>query len=253
MNTTYIFRMDDISPTMDWNRFDALLRLFIANEVKPLLGIIPDNQDPRLAIDTPRSSFWETMRKLSGKNLVDIAQHGYQHILEPRYTAQLPSYLCPRRPYSEFAGDPLEIQVEKILRGKRILLDEGLDTTYWMAPNHSLDATTLEALRLTGFEAATDGIALYPFTDNTITFVPQQTWRPRWTPGGIQTICLHSDNITIEDIRRIRHFLRGPHHITRFSSVTSALPRNARTAIRNKAFQFSYRLARDVRGSISGK
>lgn len=247
MSTSYIFRMDDISPTMNWKRFNALLSLFIANDVKPLLGIIPDNRDPGLMIAPPRPTFWETIRTLVREDLVDIAQHGYQHTLEPRYTAKVPSYLYPRRPYSEFAGEPLEIQIEKVLRGKTILSDEGLDTRYWMAPNHSLDATTLEALRLTGFEAATDGITLSPFIDNSILFIPQQTWRPRWSPGGIQTICLHSDNITIEEIRRIRHFLRGSHNITRFASVASNLTNAPKTHFRNKLFTATYRILRNAR------
>lgn len=250
MSTTYIFRMDDISPTMNWERFNALLGLFIANNIKPLLGIIPENRDPRLMLTPPRSNFWQTMRTLVKEDLVDIAQHGYQHILEPRYTAKLPSYLYPRRPYSEFAGDPLELQIEKILRGKKILASEGLETAYWMAPNHSLDATTLEALRLTGFTAATDGITHSPFTDNSILFIPQQTWRPRWSPGGIQTICLHSDNITIEEIRGIRHFLRGPHHVSRFSSVTSNLTNTATMQLRNQVFKATYRFLRSARNLL---
>lgn len=250
MTTTYIFRMDDISPTMNWNKFDALLSLFIANEIKPLLGIIPENRDPGLVAGNHKPNFWHKMRALVRDDLVDIAQHGYQHILEPRYTAKIPSYLYPRRPYSEFAGDPLEIQIQKILRGKKILQREGLNTTYWMSPNHSLDTTTLEALRLTGFEAVTDGIALSPFTDNAILFIPQQTWRPRWSPGGIQTICLHSDTITTQEVRRIRHFLRGPHEISRFSSVASCLTNDGTMNLQNRVFQWGYRLLRRARNFL---
>lgn len=242
--TTYIFRMDDISPVMNWNSFFALLQLFSKHNVKPLLGIIPDNQDKRLSREPYRPNFWKTMRQLVADNLVDIAQHGYQHLLRPRYTQQIPKYLMPTRPFSEFAGDPLHIQVDKIRRGQRILLDEGLSTTYWMAPNHSLDRVTLRALWLLGFSTATDGIALHPFFDEGILFIPQQTWRPRWSPGGVQTICLHSDSITVSEIRRLRHFLRRPHIIERFSSIASLGDTFKTREVTNAVFRTPYKLAR---------
>jgi predicted deacetylase len=247
MTTTYIFRLDDVSPVMNWNKFWALVQLFSKHGVKPLLGVIPDNQDPRLSIEPYRHSFWQTIRQLVTDDLVDIAQHGYQHILQPRYTQRTPLYLMPNRPYSEFVGEPLEIQLDKIYRGKQILAQEGLETSYWMAPNHSLDRTTLRALRIAGFRAATDGIALHPFIDEGILFIPQQTWKPRWTPGGIQTVCLHSDFITVQEIKRLRLFLRRPRIVGRFSSLANQAQNYKDSSFGNTLFRAQYGLLRHSR------
>lgn len=177
MQAKYIFRLDDITPTMNWENFWRVMDLFRRWRVKPLLGIVPDNEDPELVVQRPRPDFWQIMRELQRDGLADFAQHGYQHLLGTKR--------------SEFVGLPYEVQYEKIKKGQEILEREGIHTKIWMAPAHSFDTNTLKALVNLGFYAVSDGIALYPFRRRGLIFVPQQLWRPRWFPFGTFTICLH--------------------------------------------------------------
>ena len=56
-------RMDDITPDMDWESFEAFERMFRKYGIRPLLGVVPDNRDPKLSVDAPRAEFWERMRR----------------------------------------------------------------------------------------------------------------------------------------------------------------------------------------------
>jgi predicted deacetylase len=242
IHAAYIFRMDDIAPGMDWNRFWALMQLFRRYEIKPLLGIVPDNRDPNLERCSRYPRFWETLRELVEADEIDVAQHGYQHILIHRPKASLlgPS-VGIRKEVSEFAGDPYYDQFFRIREGRRILLQQGINTSYWMAPNHSYDTTTLKALRDNGFTTVSDGIALFPFSTNGLVFVPQTSWRPRWMPFGVHTICLHTNTIIPHQVQQLRTFLRRPFHFTRFSAVAHQKTLSPLTAIANRSYQIAYK------------
>ena len=61
------FRMDDITPDMDWKSFEAFEQLFERYGCYPLLGIVPDNLDPKLSVDPAREAFWKKMQELQEK------------------------------------------------------------------------------------------------------------------------------------------------------------------------------------------
>ena len=61
------FRMYDITPDMDWNSFEAFEQLFERYGCYPLLGIVPDNLDPKLSVDPAREAFWKKMQELQKK------------------------------------------------------------------------------------------------------------------------------------------------------------------------------------------
>jgi predicted deacetylase len=255
MNTKYLFRMDDITPGMDWNRFWALMQLFRRHDIKPLLGVVPDNRDPNLERCPHYPRFWETLRGLVESDAVDIAQHGYQHTLTHRpHASILGSSVGVRKEVSEFAGDPFYDQDFRICEGRRILQHHGISTSYWMAPNHSYDNTTLRALHHNGFTAISDGIALFPFSSDGLTFVPQTSWRPRWMPLGVHTICLHTNEITPQHVKELRVFLRRPFQFTRFSSVATQTSLSSAHAAANHSYQLAYKAiwaARRARSQMS--
>ena len=230
MKSRYLFRMDDITATMDWGRFWALLRLFQRHRVKPLLGVVPDNQDRKLNCQKPDPRFWDVMRSLVERDVVEIAQHGYQHLLERDSNHAL----------------------EKIQKGRAILQENGLFTDFWFAPNHSFDLTTLNALKTTGFTAVSDGLSLRPYKERGLIFVPQQLWRPAWAPCGVFTICLHSNEITAKQIKAIRHFLRTPVHLTSFGAEVRTYKRQAFDGMKNSIFKGLYKGARGARTVIRG-
>lgn len=204
----YIFRMDDIAPEMNWNSFWKYIDMFQAIQVKPLLGVIPDNKDQKLMIDKPNRNFWKIMRKLQQDNIADIAQHGYDHV----YISESSGIMDERIGFekkSEFAGLSYRVQYRKIKNGLNILRENGLKTDIWMAPGHTFDEKTLIILYELGFKYVTDGIGLFPFKKKNLLFIPQQFWSPTKIPFGIGTICIHSNNENDQLFESIYSFIRA--------------------------------------------
>ena len=54
----YLFRLDDITDSIDMERFNRCLNLFAQYHIKPILGIIPDNRDPSLKKYPVHTGFW---------------------------------------------------------------------------------------------------------------------------------------------------------------------------------------------------
>lgn len=206
MGNHYLFRLDDVCPTMDWRRFAQLESLFSRYNIKPIIGVVPDNQDPALRITSARPDFWAAIRQLKKEGWI-IAQHGYQHV----YKTKDPGIVNINQ-RSEFAGLPYSEQYLGISAGQSILKKHlGDAPTWWMAPAHSFDATTCRALKKLSFTHVTDGIALYPYSAMGLTWVPQQLWQPRYLPVGIWTVCLHPNTMEDADMERVRDFLKDNH------------------------------------------
>ena len=73
------FRMDDITPAMNWERFRKIEDLFKKYDIRPLIGVVPDNRDPKLSPDEECSSFWEEVKRLHYPHnyYVDLSQELY--------------------------------------------------------------------------------------------------------------------------------------------------------------------------------
>ena len=146
-----LIRFDDICPTMDWTQWSRAVEVLSKYGVKPLLGVVPDCQDPVLHIDPPRTDFWQYLKNLQAQGWA-LAMHGYQH----RYD-NVAKGLVSRRGNTEFAGHPYGVQYEKIKKGKEILASHGIETNIFFAPSHSYDENTLKALAANGFKYISDG------------------------------------------------------------------------------------------------
>ena len=46
----YVFRLDDIAPNMNWKMMERVKKLFNTYKVKPIIGVIPKNEDQELKI-----------------------------------------------------------------------------------------------------------------------------------------------------------------------------------------------------------
>lgn len=58
MKRQYLIRLDDACPTMNsrkWQRMEDILDRY---DVKPMVGVIPANNDPKQMIDSPDGKFW---------------------------------------------------------------------------------------------------------------------------------------------------------------------------------------------------
>ncbi|HLC49409.1 MAG TPA: DUF2334 domain-containing protein [Candidatus Andersenbacteria bacterium] len=196
MNTSsYLLRIDDACPTMRRSSFERIRAVCDSLNIKPIIGIIPDNQDPKLIVDQEWPDFWPTMRMLADHGWI-VAQHGYQHLYNEYKT--------------EFAGLPYDHQLRKITEGKKIIAEKiGHIPTWFMAPAHSYDKTTCAVLKKLHFTHITDGIAPYPFIKNELIHVPQQLWRPRSMPFGLWTICLHPNTMSIKEIHNLIAFMES--------------------------------------------
>ena len=185
----YLIRVDDICPTMPWDRWLQLEDLFIRNKVSPILAVIPDNQDVELHRAPARENFWDHVRSWQGRGWT-IGLHGHQHLYVTKSRGIVEG--CP---YSEFAGLPLEAQRTKLQAAIDIFRRERVDPEVWVAPAHSFDKNTLKVLRQLGISNVSDGLHLFPCRDSDgMLWVPQQLGTFRRVPVGIWTVCIHLED-----------------------------------------------------------
>lgn len=159
-------RIDDITPDMDFEKFERFKAILDKHDIKPLIGVVPDNKDKKLKKSEPRADFWQYIADLQKSGWV-VAMHGYNHV----YITRKPG-MFPIGDKSEFAGLSYNRQDEMIREGKRILRANGIITDFFMAPSHSYDRSTLKALRVNGFNKVTDGYGDGPYELDGITFYP---------------------------------------------------------------------------------
>jgi len=177
---SYLVRFDDICPTMKWSVWDRIEAILQEHGVRPMLGVIPDNQDASLRVDPPNPAFWDRVRQWQLWGWT-IGLHGYQHL----YTSQSAGLVGIKKA-SEFAGVPLREQRTRLLEGFRILNDEGVRPRVWIAPGHSFDQTTVTILKDIGISCISDGLFVWPRTDRGGSlWIPQQLWRFRALPFGV--------------------------------------------------------------------
>ena len=210
-------RLDDITPDMDWKRFLAVKEILDSLQIKPLIGIVPDNKDENLHICKAAGDFWEYVKNLQDEGW-SIALHGFHHI----YTTKKGG-LFPLNHFSEFAGVSYEKQKQMIEEGTAILKRNGLQTTLFMAPGHSYDKNTLRALLSCGYTGITDGFGKVPYLWEKMTFYPisfkqSKTFKQK---NGISTIVLHVNTLTEEEIKRYQQLLTE--HKTQMVSYSEML------------------------------
>lgn len=184
--------MDDITPDMNWENFNFFKKIFKETGITPLLGIVPDNRDPKLSCGEEREDFYEVMRELVNEGY-SIAMHGCHHI----YTTKSGG-IFPLNDYSEFAEVSYDKQKEMIMLGKEKLRKHGIYTDIFMAPAHSYDYNTIRVLKESGFTKITDGFGKSPYTDRGITFYPIsfRLSRSLRKKKGATTMVIHANTVT---------------------------------------------------------
>jgi polysaccharide deacetylase est4E len=182
-----LVRFDDICPTMDWSQWNRAMKILKLYHVKPLIGVIPDCQDPDLLIDPPQRDFWDYLKSLQADGFA-IAMHGYLHVYDTAVRGIVNDTFR-----SEFAGHSYEEQYEKIRKGKEILASHGIQTDIFFAPAHSYDENTLRALSANGFKYVSDGKSSKPFVREGIICIPCRSGGcPRIGKYGCYTAVFHA-------------------------------------------------------------
>lgn len=218
-----LIRLDDITPTMNHDNFDFVVRVCKENRITTILGVVPDNQDPVLNVDTPDDSFWRKIKELESDGFI-IAQHGYQHIYSTK-----DSGLLGINPFSEFAGETYPVQHERLLKGKNILEGKGIHASMFMAPGHTFDKNTLKALKELGFKYITDGYSEKPYSYMGLSFIPCRTDKP-YIPKNIDTICLHINSMSDSELQSLAGYISSHRDVFVSSDIKSLSVKN-RTAI----------------------
>lgn len=221
MGVKYLFRVDDISWDMNYKNFSRLRDLFFRYDVKPIIGVIPHNEDPHLKEQAGENGiteerFWREMNDLQQNHGWAVALHGYNHVYVTKDGG-----IFKRNNRAEFAGLPLEQQEEKVRRGKEILEQNGLSIDAFMAPAHSLDWSTVEALKRNGIFTITDGKGVYPYTKREVLFVPDQYIYPMPYPGvcGVHTAVFHPNGWNTMRFSRLEQFLKKHPNTETFQDV----------------------------------
>lgn len=199
-------RIDDITPDMDWESFYRFKELLDQYEIKPLIGIVPDNQDKNLMRDKKREDFWIYIKELYGAGW-SIGLHGYQHV----YTTKKGG-LFPLNHFSEFAGVSYEKQKEMLVEGKKIFQEHGITTDIFMAPGHSYDRNTLNILSELGFRYVTDGFGNQPYmeTQSGLVFLPIafQSEKDINKSKGYTTLVYHLNGMTAKQFKKHEKIIR---------------------------------------------
>ena len=186
-NTKILIRLDDIAENMNWSLMKQTELLFEKYEIKPVLGVIPNNKDNKLLSYPKKNDFWNQVRIWRDKGW-EIAMHGSTHVYDK---------ICENKDYfgysgeSEFCGHSLETQTSKIKNGLKKFNDEKIEIRSFFAPNHTYDNNTFVALKNSGINEIIDGYGLMPYTENGLKFIPQLFYKLFILPFGIQTTQIH--------------------------------------------------------------
>lgn len=200
----YLIRMDDACPTMDrtkWSKVEAILDNY---HLKPLVGIIPNNQDATLMLDAYDENFWDKARTWQVKGW-GIALHGFNHV----YGSDSSGILSLNN-FSEFAGLSYEAQADKITSGLKLFKEQNLQARIWIAPGHTFDSTTLQVLRdESDIRIISDGHSYRSWIENDFMWIPQQAATPRAFPCGTWTFCLHPNTMSENQILELEKFVKN--------------------------------------------
>jgi len=198
----YLLRFDDICPTMNWKVWSEIEMALTEQQLKPILAVVPDNQDPVLRVDEPREDFWERARQWQARGWT-LALHGFQH----RYSAVHAGVVTPKKK-TEFAGFPALEQDWKLRCGVDIFERHRIKSRVWIAPSNSFDRTTVSLLPQFGIDVICDGFFRVPFIyQRKILWIPQQLHGFRPAPPGVWTVCYHHNHWTTSDLAKFREDL----------------------------------------------
>ena len=199
----YIIRLDDACPTMNTKQWDRIESLLDKYKIKPVVAVIPHNEDISMFKENEDIYFWEKVNRWKKKGWL-IALHGYNHV----YCTE-GAGLVPFNKRSEFAGLSYEKQAKKIKEGIKIFNQNNIDTNIWVAPSHSFDLDTIKALKnYSNINIINDGIAIFPFERYGLKWIPQQFWLFRKMPFGVWTSCFHPNNMTDKEFEKLESFLK---------------------------------------------
>ena len=244
--TKYIFRLDDACPSMNHEKWNRILSIFDKYNISPIIAVIPNNQDKLNNVSAIDNNFWKKV-VLWDKKGYEIAMHGYNHV----YTSENSGILGTNR-FSEFAGLPLNLQVDKIKKSHKVFKDLGLEIKIWVAPGHSFDYNTIKALdKYTDVKIISDGFSIYPYKYKNFLWLPQQLWEPVKKNKGVWTICYHPNTMNDKSFENLESFILN--NITECRSNIEDLFnifKERELSLLDGSYKFKYLLKRNLKKII---
>ena len=214
-----LIRFDDISDHMNWKLMYKSEEIFDKYNIKPLLGVIPNNKDKEFLSYEKKENFWQKVRDWQSKGW-EISMHGLTHVYD-KETYKKDFFGYGGR--SEFYGHPLEIQIEKISKGLKIFRSEGIKVRSFFAPNHTYDLNTFEALKENNLTKIIDGYGFFPYEEHGIQFIPQLFYKEIMLPFGIQSTQVHLNYMDENNFEKFKSFIiKNKKNIINFDEALNA-------------------------------
>lgn len=204
---SFIIRLDDACPNMNWEKWQQMEELLDCYQVRPIVGVIPDNRDKEF-VHACKGDFWDLVRTWQKKGYT-IAQHGLHHVIA--HCGKQKFFQMTHDRNSEFAGRMYEDQVEVLRQGYQIMKSHGVTPDCFFAPAHTFDHNTVRAIRSLGYyRFISDGYALRPYQKDGVLFLPSLFDAPRrLMPWGVYTFVFHPNQMEQEDFARLEDFLKA--------------------------------------------
>ena len=232
----YLLRLDDASEYWAKDKWIQMHDLLAKYNVKPIVAIIPANEDPKLLPLGKDEDFWDNIQEWIRKDGWTPALHGYRHFLH----AAKGGMNCVN-PRSEFVGYHLPEQQLNIRKGLDILKNHGIEPEIFVAPCHTFDTYTLEALRReSSIRVISDTIADDVYYRYGFYFIPQQCGIVRALKNSVTTFCYHPNFTTNEDFKRLEHFLQT--HYGHFNSYKDICLKKRNLSLYDRTLQMMYLL-----------
>ena len=205
--TGLLVRLDDITECMNWKLIEKCEKLFNKYKIKPLLGVIPNNQDKEFFQHQKNEKFWHKVREWQTMNW-EISMHGFNHIYDTNTEKKA---FFGYGGGSEFFGHSIEDQKIKINEGLKIFKKEGVKIRSFFAPNHTYDLNTLVAIKDSGISTVIDGYGLFPYNQHGLNFIPQLFYKEIMLPFGIQSTQIHINYMDENKFSKFENFVKTNH------------------------------------------
>lgn len=200
----YIMRLDDASEHWNKENWHRMHDLLAKNDVKPIVAIIPNNEDKRLTQFESDDSFIPTMLDWISEGWTP-ALHGYNHVMDASGGG-----INPVNQKSEFVGKPIEVQREKIRCGVAKLKQNGITPRLFVAPAHTFDDVTIQALKLeSDIRIISDTVANDVYYKDGMYFIPRQSGRVRKLRFKTVTFCYHPNDLQESGFQALEEFIQA--------------------------------------------
>ncbi len=238
-----LIRFDDIAENMNWHFMEKSEQLFDKYEIKPVLGVIPNNQDVELRSYPKKENFWKIVKNWQSKGW-EISMHGYNHLY---VTETNKNDYFKYGGKSEFFGESLVSQTNKIQKGLEIFKKNNIKVRSFFAPNHTYDANTFIALKNSGIYEVIDGYGLNPYLKNEIIFIPQLFYKIFFIPFGLQTTQIHLNIMNDKEFSKLQSLIeKNYQNIITYDEALNLLSNDLLNKLINKAIYYLLTLKRKI-------